>query len=121
MSVKCAKRVLTLRDPWADDKDEALSVHTIRSWRGNGTRHAMREQAVADLFDYVEVLYSKEMGIPLTECTTEEIEEAVKKIYGASDEELRQMLGRSQEFALRTFSREEFSKGIACVPSGLLW
>lgn len=51
-----------------------------------------------------------EMGCLLKSCTIDEIESAVLDVIDRPEREIREMIACSQEYALKRFSREEFSR-----------
>ncbi len=53
---------------------------------------------------------TQEMGYLLKKCTLEEIEEAVLSVVDKPEHEIKQMIAHNQEYALKKFSREEFSR-----------
>jgi len=56
-----------------------------------------------------------DMGFLLQKCTIDEIETAVLSILDQPEQEIRRMIANSQEFALKRFSRAEFSRRMDTV------
>jgi len=59
-------------------------------------------------------------GIYLGTCTSEEIEEKIKKAYGLANKELERQIKETQSFALKHYSRETFTEDMRRFLSGVL-
>lgn len=60
---------------------------------------------------------TEDMGRVLDACTVEEIEAAILSLADTPEPEIRKMIARGQEYAVKRFSREKFSKrmeGLIC-------
>lgn len=58
---------------------------------------------------------TEDMGCVLNTCTIEEIEETVLSLTERPELEIRKMIAASQEYALKRFSRKEFSRNMGNV------
>lgn len=56
-----------------------------------------------------------DMGYLLHNCTITDIEEAVLSLLDKPEQEVRRLIANSQEFALKRFSRAEFSRRMETV------
>jgi hypothetical protein len=64
---------------------------------------------------------TEDMGRVLERCTIDEIEETILSLADTPGNEIRRMIAFSQEYALKRFSREEFSRSMGSVISRALY